>query len=53
MKVKATKTGYHLKLREVGDVFDLEPETLFSKNWMEIVSPPKKKSKKTKKKELF
>lgn len=54
MKVKAIKTGYHHKLIHEGEVFELENEALFSKNWMERISPPIKKSYKIKnKKELF
>ena len=41
MRVRATKLGYYgLVRRKEGDVFDIESDKDFSKNWMEPVGPP-------------
>lgn len=39
MKVRATRFGYFGKSRQrPGDVFEIQDETQFSKNWMEKVA---------------
>jgi len=60
MEVIATDTGFYLSLRQKGDRFILENESLFSSKWMKKVkeSPtsseePKTKKQKKAKEELF
>jgi hypothetical protein len=42
MKVRATKNGYFIKLREVGDVFDVEDKAQLG-SWMEVLEEEKPK----------
>lgn len=60
MEVIATDTGFYLSLRQKGDQFILENESLFSSKWMKKVEPsptsseePKPKRRKKSKEELF
>ena len=61
MEVIATDTGFYLSLRQKGDRFILENESLFSSKWMKKAeeSPiasseePKPKKQKKAKEELF
>lgn len=42
MKVRATKNGYFIKLREAGDVFDVEDKVQLG-SWMEVLEEEKPK----------
>ena len=50
IKVRATKRGYYIQIRDAGDEFLVDDPALFSERWMEKIVQPKKPApaKKTK-----
>lgn len=51
MKVRATQKGFHMRLQEVGDTFDVSP-ALFSSKWMEKLDEPSGEREKDRREEL-